>query len=104
MTTTRLSIKDLQAAAARLGATVENHCGPRTACYMVDAPAGKVWVCSGDIHCLVLEWRGTSARPTWPEEKQDAIADAIDRISRGLTDCDDPDCDYCHPEEPERSA
>jgi hypothetical protein len=98
MTTTKLSVKDLQSAAAKLGATVENHCGYRVAEYQVVAPDGKVWATTGDIHFLVLNWNGTSSRPTWPEEKQSAIADAIERISHGLADCELPDCDVCHPE------
>jgi predicted secreted Zn-dependent protease len=31
--------------------------------------------------------------------KTAAIQDALERMSYGLEACDDPECDYCHPED-----
>lgn len=93
------SIPDMKRAAARAGATVEDHRGPRYARYEVEAPEGHVWNCTGDIHVIVLGWRiGDEGRAADEREKAEAIADAIERIDMGTTPCGDPDCDYCHPQ------
>lgn len=89
------TVNDLRRAAKSFGATVEDHSSPRRTEYQVLAPAGKVWSCTGDIHYLIVMWHG-SGKPVWPEEKQDGLADILGRMSEGLTDCDDPDCDWCH--------
>ena len=96
----RLTIADLRRAAARVGGTVEDHCSERRAEYQVLAPDGMLWGTTGDIHALVLGWWANErGGPEWPKEKQEAIADAIERIGEGLCVCDDPECVWCHPEE-----
>ncbi len=94
-----LTIADLRRAAAQYGGTVDGGIIGRYASYNVDAPDGKVWACEF-FHALHLDWHvGDGGRPTWPAEKQDALADAIERMGMGLEDCDDPECDSCHPGE-----
>lgn len=60
--------------------------------YHCEAPAGNVWAASS-THALRVEWREGDRR--WREE---AIADALERMAYGVADCDDEECDYCHPE------
>jgi hypothetical protein len=84
---------------SKIGAAVDE-----TSLYLgrvnVDAPIGKRWSCDG-IHALCVTWHvgHNTIRPTWPEEKTAAIQDALERMSYGLEACDDPECDYCHPED-----
>ncbi len=97
-TTQSLTIADLKRAAAQVGGTVDEHPGPGFARYNVDAPAGKVWATTGDIHAICLSWETRDdGCPIWPQDKQGAIADAIDRIAEGVAACDDPECDTCYP-------
>ena len=95
----QFNLATLRKEAAKRGATVEHrHIGKWHSCN-VDAPAGKVWACSGDIHSLVVEWQdvpGDDRNHAW---RNDAIADALSRMAYGLSDCDDLNCDYCHPEQ-----
>jgi hypothetical protein len=66
----------------------------------VEAPAGMVWAASS-THALKVDW-GTPGDSYGgdgdPAIKRDAILDAIERMAEGLADCDEPDCDFCHPE------
>ena len=94
MKTSGFTVKTLKAKAERLGATVEGGPVGRWYRYNIDSPAGKVWTCTGDTHCLVVEWlNGDEAF------RNNAITDALERMEMGLSDCDNPECDYCHPEE-----
>lgn len=61
----------------------------------VEAPKGKVWTATGDIHMLVANWAGSKRQPTWKEERHDALVDLIARMKMGLSNCNDPECDYC---------
>ena len=58
---------------------------------IIDAPDGFIW--SGDgLHCLVhSQWDDQPTTELWQ--------DAFSRMSNGLEKCNEPDCDYCHPEE-----
>jgi hypothetical protein len=56
-----------------------------------EAPAGKVWAASS-THALRVEWRHGDSKG-----RDEAVADAIERVEEGVTDCDDEECDYCHP-------
>jgi hypothetical protein len=90
------TVRDLKVAAGRFGGTVEcdQHGEYGWYTYQAIAPAGRVWGCSGDIHMILVEWR-----KEWPEGKQEAIVDAIDRIGHGVDDCPYGDeCDCCFPE------
>lgn len=62
--------------------------------FLVDCPKGKVFKGEG-LHTLVGHFMNTSGQ-SW---KAEVYADAIQRMSMGLEDCDDPECDYCHGEE-----
>ena len=95
----KLTLADLKRAAAGHGGTVEGGVIGRHGSYKRDAPDGQRWSCSA-VHALALcWWANEDGSPTWPSEKQDAITDAIERISDGVETCDDPDCGYCRPEE-----
>ena len=73
------------------GGTVVNESSGRMCVYQCEAPAGKVWSCCG-IHCIRVEWRkGEDAY------RISAIADGMERVAMGTEDCEDEDCDYCHP-------
>jgi hypothetical protein len=87
--TRKLTLKDVEREAAKHGATVEIDDVGRSTRGNVCAPDGKKW--DGDLHSLVFDWWGTINRPTWPEEKQAALEDVINRM-RGMTLIDvDPD-------------
>jgi len=91
--TTRLTVKALRSEASRLGAILEGGPIGRWVRYNVEAPAGKVWAGSG-THVLLVEWRNGDA-----VYRAEAIEDALERMADEVVACDDPECDYCHPEE-----
>jgi hypothetical protein len=82
----------LRQKAKQCGATVERSPAGRTERYNVEAPPGKVWAATGDTHCLVVEWYAADK-----VGRDQAIADALDRMQEGLADCENEDCEYCHP-------
>lgn len=55
----------------------------------VEAPAGQVWSCTGDIHALVAsDQRGPWSKvPLWK--------DLHERMEHGLQPCEVVDCDWC---------
>lgn len=83
---------ELRRAAKKAGATVEGGLNGRWYVYNVEAPAGKVWAASS-THALHVEWRAGE-----DDYREESITDALERMEEGVADCDDPDCDYCHPE------
>jgi hypothetical protein len=89
------TVTDLRRAARQCGATVENDSSGRWHTYQVCTPEGKCW--EEDLHMLKVCWRlGDPA-----EWRSAAIEDAIERMESygSLSDCANPECDYCHPEE-----
>ena len=83
------TLRQLRAAASKLGATVEDtKIGHSHTCEVI-APDGKFWA-EGDVHCMV----DTTSQPWKPDYE-----DLLSRMSYGLEECTDPDCDWCHPEE-----
>lgn len=92
-----MNIADLKRAAKEFNGTITGTITDKVSSYYVDAPEGYKWSCSG-IHYLYLHWNMMDGKPLWAQEKQEAIADAIDRISQGIETCDDPDCDICNPD------
>ncbi len=93
-TTTRLTVADLKRAAKAAGATVANDSSGEWSVYQVYTLPGKCW--DGNLHMLRVEWMNGDA--DW---RHNAIADALERMMAyaPLSDCDNPECDYCHPEE-----
>jgi hypothetical protein len=91
----RLTLATLRREAKKLGAYVEDSGFD----YQVGAPPGKVWSCSGDIHWLVVTWEDEGDPDEIARNKEEAIRDAIDRMSAGVEDCQIPDCDVCHGED-----
>ncbi len=90
-----LTLRDLQSAAKKYGATLDDQSvtggGRKLRQFTVDAPTGKVWACDG-IHGIFLTWYDGEDDGHWRDE---VIRDALERMSRGLDDCEDPDCDVC---------
>lgn len=87
---------NLKRLAETMGATIDENQIDYGHIY-VDAPAGKVWD-AADVHGLAVHWVTDSAgRAESAAEKREAIADVMDRMSYGLGDCDDAECDVCHP-------
>jgi hypothetical protein len=83
----------LKEAAAEYGGKVVCESSGKWCNWQVEAPAGKRWAAAG-LHALKVEWlRGDR------KFEDQAIRDAVERMSCGLEDCDDADCDYCHPEQ-----
>lgn len=79
-----------KALAKKLGAEVENNSNGEQYVYDILAPKGKIWSCNL-IHCLVGNcFKGD---PKWYEE---VWKDLYERMSYGLEECDDPDCEWCH--------
>jgi hypothetical protein len=86
-----MTINDLKREAKKHGATIETDDGGRWYVYQCCTPKGKTWDASG-THMLCVTWRDAM-------DKDDAINDALERMQHGVSDCDDENCDYCHPEE-----
>jgi hypothetical protein len=55
----------------------------------VDSPVGKVFKATG-THTITDSWH-RGFKPDY--------ADIFERMSDGLEDCEDPECDNCHPTE-----
>ena len=86
-------LKTVRATARQLGATVDVATIGKWTRVTVDAPRGNLWSCAGDLHCLFAEWRvGEKGY------RESSLADLLDRMGHGLCDCDDEECDTCHPE------
>ncbi len=90
----KATVANLRRAVESLGGTLDENREGRYARFNCEAPIGKVWSCTGDLHMLVVEWE-QGDRTGWRET---ALSDGLERVAMGLTDCDDPDCDYCHNE------
>jgi hypothetical protein len=80
ITLATFTLRDLKAAAKKVGATVEDDSSGHVICYQVCAPAGKQWRESNGRHLVVCTASGSAV---WVSS---AIADAIDRINSGLED------------------
>jgi len=82
---------DLKKLARKMGASIERYDYREITCN-IDAPVGKVWACE-HLHTLVCYWNKH-------EEgyEHEAITDAMERMSAGLADCTDPECEHCHDE------
>jgi hypothetical protein len=83
------TLKDLKKRARELGAKVEDTKVGETHECRVEAPYRKLWACD-EIHELV----DSAYRPWKP-----AYDDLLSRMAHGLSDCTDPDCEWCDPYE-----
>ena len=80
----------LRKAAKQIGATVH---GPVNGEIFVIAPMGEVWSCDGSIHELVASgWRLEFIE----DLESYLIKDLMERMSYGLTRCDDQGCEWCN--------
>ena len=93
MTPKTYTMTDLMSFAKKLGAEVHNNSTRKVWDYGIEAPAGKLWNAT-ETHELILHQ--AKGPPAW---LTDAVTSVIDDMKAGLMDCDDPDCDWCHPEE-----
>lgn len=81
----KLTLADLKRAAENFGATVEvenERCAisdEKIAICHVVSPRGYWWACDGSITMIVVRWYVGD-----DDDKQDALADAIERIGYGL--------------------
>lgn len=82
------TLRDVRRRAAELGAIVVDDKSGTTHECTVEAPAGYRW--EAELHMLV-----DCANQPWKPD----YADLLDRMSRGVELCDDPHCEWCHPEE-----
>ena len=80
-----LTIRDLKAAALKLGATVEQD---STGVFQVCAPNGKQWV-EGSCINLRVDFQELDGRRGNAKWANDEIRDAIERIAFGLEDLDE---------------
>jgi len=82
-------VKDLRAAVRKAGGSLEREGAGRWEVYQCEAPTGKVWA-AASTHDMKVEWlKGDSVY------RDEAITDAVERLSLGLVDCDDEDCERC---------
>jgi len=82
----------VKASVRKHGATIEENWDGD---YCVDAPTGFVWACDG-IHCLVMHWMTRdNGQEEWKGDKQIVIDDVLNRMTDGLTECEEVDCDVC---------
>ncbi len=86
------SAATLEKHAKEYGGTVANESSGKMKVYQCESPAGNVWA-SSSTHCLRVEWRDGDT-----VDRHKAIEEAICRMADGVTECDDEECDYCHPE------
>ena len=84
-----MTVNDMRTEAKKHGATVENDSSKKWCVYQCCTPRGKRWSCAG-VHMLKVEWRRDEDK-----YRDDAIADALDRMKCGVEECDDEECDYC---------
>lgn len=87
-----LTLSDVKRAAAKFGGTVKREQQGRSIVIEVFAPPNKLWSADG-IHSFLVE----RSEFDTSVEYQEAYAALIRRISYGVDDCDDPECEYCHP-------
>lgn len=81
--------RDLERAAAKYGATVDDQSDGRSWAFLVDAPAGYRW--QGDfIHTI-----SASAYKGRREWLDGLIRDIEERMAYGLEKCPEPNCDVC---------
>lgn len=92
--TNKVTLASLKTAAATLGATVEDDSSGAFTTYQVVAPKGKVWQCDG-VHTLCVP----CGRHATKEDKAESFEEALERMNYGLTECDDAECEFCHPAE-----
>jgi hypothetical protein len=59
---------------------------------ILDSAAGKIFA-ANDCHCLVEQYRNWGGQSWKPE----AYKLMTERLSYGLRECNDPECDTCHP-------
>jgi hypothetical protein len=83
------TLRQVKAAAAKIGAIVEDDKVGHTHECTVEAPPGYRWR-ADELHQFV----NASYIPWKPD-----YADLLDRMADGIEPCPDPDCDWCHPEE-----
>jgi hypothetical protein len=86
---------------ARLsGATVDDS-GERYQSINLDASHLNVWNANG-CHALKVDWGGPGYDGGSAGDRStmeaDAVIDALDRMTYGMSACGDDDCDVCHPE------
>lgn len=84
-----MNLKQLTQAVEAVGGTIAVEESGRVTVLNVDAPAGHCW--GPGLHCLTATWCGTVKRPTWAEEKRDAIEDMAGRVCPPEP-CDCEDC------------
>lgn len=92
----RVTLADVRKAAAEFGGTIDEqssgYCG-RQFSVLVDSPRGKVWKSK---QCHVIYESTVGDRAEW---RSQICAEAIEAMQDGLDDCEDPECDHCHPVE-----
>lgn len=87
---------DVRRVAAKLGASVDEQssgkCG-RSFSVLVDSPAGRIWNATG---CHVI-YETTADGPA--EWRRAVCENAIAAMEQGTSECEDDECDHCHPVE-----
>lgn len=81
------TLKDVRKRAKALGATVEYDRAFGTNELRVTAPDGMRWAV--ELHQFV-----DCTNAPWEPD----FDDMLDRMSKGPEVCDDPECEWCHPE------
>lgn len=84
-----MTLRKLKTLAASMGATVEDQKIGLAHCCEVFSPKGKMFSCDS-IHILVDE----THQPWKPD-----YSELMRRMSYGLDDCEDPECEWCNPDE-----
>jgi hypothetical protein len=84
------TIHALKKAVLLKGGTITGGRNGRYTKYDIESPKGFLWAATGDIHTMCVMWWHSDKR-----DKQDAIADAIERVSEGLCECATPNCSIC---------
>lgn len=85
------TVQTLKSKAKRFGATVTGDVVGIQASYNIDAPTGKVWAASS-THFLTVYWRTNEEA-----YRNSSIVDALERMEMGMVECDDEECEFCHP-------
>jgi len=80
-----VTLRDVRKLARQLGARVEDTKDHHSHECRVEAPKRKTWD-EGGVHELVC-----GVYQPWKPD----YADLLSRMQHGLSDCTDPDCDWC---------
>jgi hypothetical protein len=74
----------------KFGEKLVNESSGKWTVYQCELPPGKVWT-ANSCHCIKVEW--LTGCPV--EQRAEIIVEALERVSYGVQNCENPECCYC---------